>query len=110
MLISARGDLTRSAVLLRAVMSCLVSQSDDEVTDGMLSAREIYVLLKAEYPDLLLSFDEIDSMLAFLSSPVVNCVGRAKSEYYAIGSLNEASNKLRFYANVCSMVDKGTML
>ena len=49
-------------------------------------------------------------MLAFLSSPVVNCVGRAKSEYYAIGSLNEASNKLRFYANVCSMVDKGTML
>ena len=110
MLISARGDLTRSAVLLRAVMSCLVSQSDDGVTDGMLSAREIYVLLKAEYPDLLLSLDEIDSMLAFLSSPVVNCVGRAKSEYYAIGSLNEASNKLRFYANVCSMVDKGNML
>lgn len=40
MLISARGDLTRSAVLLRAVMSCLVSQSDDEVTDGMLWYRQ----------------------------------------------------------------------
>ena len=74
----ARSRLVRSGVVLHAVMDCLASESNDEVI-----------------------IDEIENMLAFLSSPMINCVGKTKGEYYAIGSLNEASNKFAFYANAC---------
>lgn len=97
----ARSRLVRSGVVLHAVMDCLASESNDEVIGGTLSVRELYVLLKARNRGLSPSIDEIENMLAFLSSPMINCVGKTKGEYYAIGSLNEASNKFAFYANAC---------
>lgn len=97
----ARSRLDRNGTLLHAVMDCLASQSNDGETGGTLSVRELYFLVKARNGDLSATMSEIGNMLAFLSSPMINCVGKTKDEYYAIGSLNEASNKFSFYANAC---------
>ena len=96
-----RTRLARCGDMLYAVMDCLASESGDTVTGGTLSVRELYFLLKSKYRNLSPSIEEISSMLAFLSSPLVNCVGRMKDKYYAIGSLNEASNKFSFYSSAC---------
>lgn len=95
----ARSRLVR-AVVLHAVMDAWPLKAM-MVIGGTLSVRELYVLLKARNRGLSPSIDEIENMLAFLSSPMINCVGKTKGEYYAIGSLNEASNKFVFYANAC---------
>lgn len=97
----ARSRLDRNGTMLHAVMDCLASQSNDGETGGTLSVRELYFLVKARNGDLSATMSEIGNMLAFLSSPMINCVGKTKDEYYAIGSLNEASNKFSFYANAC---------
>ncbi len=97
----ARSRLDRNGIILHAVMDCLASESDDEATGGTLSVRELYFLLKAKEENLSPTMEEISNMLVFLSSPMINCVGKMKDEYYAIGSLNEASNKFSFYANAC---------
>lgn len=97
----ARSRLDRNGIILNAVMDCLASESDDEVTGGTLSVRDLYFLLKARDENLFATMDEISNMLVFLSSPMINCVGKVKDEYYAIGSLNEASKKFSFYANAC---------
>lgn len=96
-----RSRLIRNGVILHAVMDCLALESDDEATGGTLSVRELYFSMKAQNRELLPTMEEINDMLEFLSSPMVNCVGKIKDEYYAIGSLNEASNKFSFYANAC---------
>lgn len=96
-----RSRLIRNGLILHAVMDCLASESDDEATGGTLSVRELYFSMKAQNKELLPTMKEINDMLEFLSSPMINCVGKTKDEYYAIGSLNEASNKFSFYANAC---------
>lgn len=96
-----RSRLVRNGMILHAVMDCLALESDDEATGGTLSVRELYFSMKAQNRELLPTMEEINDMLEFLSSPMVNCVGKTKDEYYAIGSLNEASNKFSFYANAC---------
>lgn len=101
-----RSRLDRNGIILHAVMDCLASESDDEVTGGTLSVRDLYFLLKARDKNLSATMDEISNMLVFLSSPMINCVGKIKDEYYAIGSLNEASNKFSFYANACFANEK----
>ncbi len=87
--------------MLHAVMDCLALESGDEISGGTLSVRELYFLLKTQNKSLSPTMEEIENMLSFLSSPMINCVGKTKGEYYAIGSLNEASNKFAFYANAC---------
>lgn len=96
-----RSRLIRNGVILHAVMDCLASESNDEATGGTLSVRELYFSMKAQNRKLLPTMEEINDMLEFLSSPMINCVGKIKDEYYAIGSLNEASNKFSFYVNAC---------
>lgn len=94
-----RSRLTRSGVMLHAIMDCLASESGDEISKGMLSVHELCLLLKNQHEDL--KPEEIENILSVLSSPMINCVGKTKDKYYAIGSLNEASNKFSFYANAC---------
>lgn len=96
-----RSCLARNGIILHAVMDCLISKSDDKETGGMLSVCVLYFLLKEKDKNLSPTMKEINNMLAFLSSPMINCVGKMNGKYYAIGSLTEASNKFSFYANAC---------
>ena len=43
----------------------------------------------------------IEAILDFLSSPLIDCVGKNGKEYYIIGSLDEASKKFEFYSKAC---------
>lgn len=98
----ARKRIRRYGMLVDAIMTCLVRESTDEVTEGILSVKELYRSLRDDKrfennPTL----SEIEDMLGLISSPLINCVGKTKEGYYAIGSLEEAGNKFRFYARAC---------
>lgn len=97
-----RKQIIREGVLLKAVMKCLYEEGEDSFTQGILQPREIYLLLKNQKTfEPALNIDEIERMLAFLSSPLINCVGIAKEGYYAVGSLVDAAQKFEFYLNAC---------
>ncbi len=97
-----RQEIKRSGKLLQAVMDCLVVESNDPVTEGLLQEKDIYRTLRHndefKTPPTL---DEIAEMLHFLSSPLVGCVGRSKEGFYALGTLSDAMNKFNFYAQSC---------
>ena len=98
-----RREIQRSGVLLQAIMGCLIDESLDPVTEGLLHDKDIYRTLrydeKFDTPPILV---EISEMLEFLSSPLVGCIGRSKEGYYALGTLADAMNKFNFYAQSCS--------
>lgn len=96
-----RNHLIRKNDLIKEILNCLIEQNDDEVTNGILTEREIYFILKNS--SLLkenLSLKEIQETLTFLSSPFINCVRRTKEGYYAMGSLNEISKTFQFYGGI----------
>lgn len=88
---------------MQSIIDCLSEQNNDLYTKGMISARDIYFILKSEKrfdnaPDI----DEIKLMLELLSSPLIGCVGKEKGEYYALGSLSDAAQKFQFYFKACA--------
>lgn len=91
---------------MRAVMRCLISESDDPVTEGCLLERDVYRSLRdnAEL-GILPTIEEISNMLQFLSSPLIGCVEKAKDGYYATGSLSDAARKFTFYSKCCTEVE-----
>lgn len=98
----ARNRTGRYGQLVDAIVGCLVDESKDEVTEGILTSREIYRTVRDDarfsvHPNL----DEIEDILNFLASPLLGCVGKTKDGYYAIGSLNEVAKKFQFYAKSC---------
>lgn len=97
-----RNSILRSGTLLHAVIDCLASESEDEATGGALSVRDIYLLLKSSSNLPIPTFEEITNMLEFLASPMINCVGKNRDTYHAIGSLNEAAKKFEFFSQACS--------
>ncbi|WP_163969323.1 hypothetical protein [Oceanobacillus halotolerans] len=97
-----RQEIQRSGKLLKVVMDCLVVESNDPVTEGLLQEKDIYRTLRHNDDfDTPPSLDEIAEMLLFLSSPLVGCVGRSKEGFYALGTLSDAMNKFNFYAQSC---------
>ncbi|MGG0593529.1 hypothetical protein ABEY80_27310 [Priestia megaterium] len=97
-----RNKIIREGLLLQAIIKCLSDQSSDSFTKGIVQEREIYLLLKYDQRfDIAPDLEEITSMLAFLSSPLIGCVGKAKEGYYAIGSLQDAAQKFDFYLKAC---------
>ena len=83
-------------------MDCLVVESNDPVTEGLLQEKDIYRTLRYNNEfDTPPSLSEIAEMLQFLSSPLVGCVGRSKENFYALGTLSDAMNKFNFYAKSC---------
>lgn len=99
---SAISKISRYGLLVDAIMSCLVKESTDEVTEGILTVKEIYRSVRddvrfSEKPELT----ELENVIGLLSSPLICCIGTTKEGYYAIGSLAEASNKFNFYAKAC---------
>lgn len=99
---SAISKINKYGLLVDAIMSCLVRESTDEVTEGILSVKGIY---RSVRDDIRFSerteLNELENVLELLSSPLISCVGKTKEGYYAIGSLEEASNKFAFYAKAC---------
>jgi len=91
----------KQGVLIKAIMDCLIAESEDKFIKGILNEREIYRSLRNL--DVLndVSPDEIQQMLEFLSSPIVSCVGRTKEGYFAIESLNTISKKFEYYGSAC---------
>lgn len=97
-----RQDIVCFGKLMRAVMSCLIAESDDPETEGFLVERDIYRSLRdskefSNSPTL----EAISNMLQFLASPLVGCVEKTKDGYYATGSLSDVARKFAFYSRNC---------
>ena len=97
-----RSKVARFGKLIHSVMNCLLEESLDEVTEGLLETRDVYRSLRnAEGLDAPPAIDEISNMLEFLSSPLIGCAGKTKNSYYAVGSLADAAGKFAFYSKSC---------
>lgn len=98
-----RQEIICYGQLMRAVMNCLVEESDDPITEGFLFERDIYRSLRNSTElDVPPTIDAITSMLQFLSSPLIGCVEKTRDGYYATGSLADASRKFAFYSQCCT--------
>ena len=99
----SRQEIICYGQLMHAVMNCLIDESDDPITEGLLFERDIYRSLRNSH-ELSQSptIEAISSMLQFLSSPLIGCVEKTKDGYYATGSLADASRKFDFYAQCCT--------
>ncbi len=103
----ARNIIKRHGLLVSAIMKCLTNESMDEVTQGVLSSKEIYRSVRddSEY-NIEPTLADIEDIINILSSPLINCIGITKDGYYATGSLIEAGNKFEFYARACLSKEK----
>jgi len=103
---SNRQEIVNYGQLMRAVMNCLIEESDDPITEGFLFERDIYRTLRNSTElDEPPTIEAITSMLQFLSSPLIGCVEKTRDGYYATGSLADASRKFAFYSQSCSAND-----
>lgn len=95
-------SLNRVGIIINLVMKCLLNESADEVTKGILSVREIYRTVRDsdEISESLL-LGEIEKVLEFLSSPIINGVGKSKDGYCANSSLEEIGQKFTYYSKYC---------
>lgn len=99
-----RQEIICYGQLMRAVMNCLIEESDDLITEGFLFERDIYRSLRNSTElDVPPTIDAISSMLQFLSSPLIGCVEKTRDGYYATGSLADASRKFAFYSQCCTV-------
>ena len=96
-----RENIRRQGLLMQAIMDCLIEESDDAFTEGILTERDIYRSLRNIEELKNINPSEIQLMLEFLSSPLIGCVAHSKEGYYAIESLNNISKKLEFYSKAC---------
>lgn len=97
-----RQEIVRYGKLMRAVMSCLIAESEDPETEGFLYERDIYRSLRdGKELDNPPTTEDISNMLQFLASPLVGCVEKTKDGYYATGSLSDAARKFAFYSGNC---------
>ena len=105
----ARKEVRRYGELLRGIMNCLSSESDEEEYGGIMTVQAIRAWMRGN-PDIEMNpgVPEISTMLELCSSPMIGCVGKKENYfgkgldgYYAIGSLSEAANKFAFYMQAC---------
>ena len=91
-----------SGTLLIGIMQCLIDESEDPITKGQLSVRDLYMTLRRN-PNLVSTptIQEIEIALHFLSSPIIGCVVKEKDFYYATGSLKDMARILNFLREKC---------
>ncbi|MBO1212157.1 restriction endonuclease [Staphylococcus nepalensis] len=96
---STYNRMSRDNTLFKSIIQILIENSDDEFTKGILTMREIYMLIKNidEFKEQDLTKEEVDNMLNLLSNPLIGCVGKENNGYYAKGSLVDAQLKFGFY-------------
>ncbi len=94
--------MKRRKELFKSIIKTLINNSDDEYSKGILSMDNIYFSIKDNeiFKDKVLEKKELESMLALLSNPLIDCVGSINNgKYYAKGSLEDAILKFGFYYN-----------
>lgn len=96
-----REEINKRGLLMQSIMDCLIDESDDKYTGGILTERDLYRTLRTSEKLRYITPDEIHVMLDFLSSPLIGCVGHTKEGYYAIESLSNISKRLKFYSISC---------
>lgn len=96
-----KEKVKKQGILMQAIMDCLIEESDDEFTEGILTQKDIYRSLRNLEELKNVSPNEIQQMLEFLSSPLVGCISGSKDGYFAIESLNNISKKFEYYSNAC---------
>lgn len=96
-----RNKIEKSGLLMQSIMDCLIEESEDKYTEGILTERDLYRTLKNSNKFINLNPNEIQAMLEFLSSPLIGCVEHTRDGYYAIESLSNISKKLEFYSKSC---------
>ncbi|MBQ7874052.1 MAG: restriction endonuclease [Oscillospiraceae bacterium] len=91
-----------SCSLLIGIMQCLIDESEDPITKGQLSVRDLYMTLRRN-PNLVSTptINEIEIALHFLSSPIIGCVAKEKDFYYATASLKDMARILNFLREKC---------
>lgn len=92
-----------AGTLMIGIMRRLIDEYNDPITKGKLSVRDLYMSLR-NCPDLSSapSISEIETVLNFLSSPIIGCVSKEKDYYYATGSLSDMARILNFLKDKCS--------
>lgn len=99
-----RQEIICYGQLMRAVMNCLIDESDDPITEGLLFERDIYRSLRNSTElDQPPTIEAITNMLQFLSSPLIGCVEKTRDGYFATGSLADASRKFGFCSQCCTV-------
>lgn len=96
-----KEKVRKQGILMQAIMDCLIEESDDEFTEGILTERDIYRSLRNLEELKNVTPSEIQQMLEFLSSPLIGCISHSKDGYFAIESLNNISKKFEYYSNAC---------
>lgn len=96
---STYNDMHKRNILFKSIIQALIDNSDDDFTQGILTMREIYILIKdkEEFITDHLTKEEVTNMLNLLSNPLIGCVGIEGNGYYAKGSLIDAQLKFGFY-------------
>ncbi|MBQ3042457.1 MAG: restriction endonuclease [Clostridia bacterium] len=96
------NSMEKTGNLLIGIMRCLVDESNDPITKGQLSVRDLYMSLRGNASLITIpTIDEIEAALKFLSSPVIGCVVKEKDFYYATGSLDDMAKILNFLQEKC---------
>jgi len=96
-LMKDRNQLIYQKEVIYSVLGVLTEERNDEVTKGLLTPRDIYLILKGEQKiDPIPSMKQIKDALDFLSSPFIRGVEDLKGRYSAKGSVTEISNILNF--------------
>lgn len=103
-----RENIKRRGILMQSIMDCLIDESGDKYTEGILTERDLYMTLRSSAKLQFITPDEIHIMLDFLSSPLIGCVEHTKNGYCAIESLSNISKKLEFYSISCQQSDNKT--
>lgn len=92
-----RNHLIYQKEVIYKVLEVLTEEITDEVTHGVLTSRDIYMVLKNNHDfNSPPTIEQIDEVLKFLSSPFIRGIEKIKNGYSARGSVNEISNILNF--------------
>ena len=102
-LVEERNRVKRSGALLQAIMETLEKESSDPITNGILKERDIYRSLRnaPTFAEQVLTLEEINQMLLFLSSPLLGCVDKTNEGYYSLAAISDVAQKFDFYSRVC---------
>lgn len=86
--------------LMKMILKALDRAKSDPITKGELYIRDLYIILKnSEEIQKDLTPEDIETVLEFLSSPLVSCVRRQKNSeaYYVIDSIENVKKRLGIY-------------
>jgi len=96
-LMGDRNQLIYQKEVIYSVLNVLTEERTDEVTKGLLTPRDIYLIVKSDQKlNPIPSVKQIKDALDFLSSPFIRGVEDLKGRYSAKGSVTEISNILNF--------------